>query len=128
MKQRDRINSAMNDWEADPWDTSDELADAQLVGFALRSEKPIEWVSIRASREAILGIDKQRLLSADAEFYATHDGEEMLLMRLAWHGFPDPPEWRLATRLGDGAEINWSSWGYFADLPAAWKMPDTSSA
>ena len=128
MKQRDRINSAMNDWEADPWDASDELADAQLAGFSLRSDKPIEWVSIRDSRQTIFGIDKQHLLSTDAEFHATHDGEEMLLMQLAWHGFPDPPEWRLATRMGDEAEINWSSWGYFTKLPTAWKMPYTSSA
>lgn len=126
MKQRDRIHSAMNDWEPDPWDATDDLADAQLAGFALRSGKAIEWVAIRNSGQAIFGIDTERLVGADVEFYSMDGDEEMLLMRLTWHGFPDPPEWRLTTRPRNGADGNWSSWGYFADLPTAWKMPDAS--
>jgi len=125
MDQRDRINSASNDWEADPWDASDEIADAQLAGFQLRAAKPIAWAPIRASGLSVFGIDMQQLIGADVEFHATYDGEEMLLMQLAWHGFPDPPEWRLATRPYDGIDPSWSSWGYFALIPPAWKMPAT---
>lgn len=124
MKQRDRINSASNNWEADPWDASDVLADRQLAGFQLRASKPIEWVSIRTSGPVVFGVEVQQLIDADVVFYASHDGEEILLMQLPWHGFPDPPEWRLASRLTDNADPAWASWGYFADIPSAWKLPD----
>ena len=125
MNQRDRVNSASNDWEADPWNASDELANAQLTGFQLRATKPLVWVPIRTSGPSIFGVDVQELISEDVEFHATHDGEDMLLMQLVWHGFPDPPEWRLATRPRESADPTWASWGYFAHLPPAWKMPET---
>lgn len=125
MNQKDRINSASNDWEADPWDASDKLANVQLAGFQLRATKPIAWIPIRISGPSIFGIDVQKLIGADVEFHATHDGEDMLLMQLIWHGFPDPPEWRFATRPRECADLPWTSWGYFAQLPPAWKMPET---
>jgi hypothetical protein len=63
--------------------------------------------------------------SLDVEYFATHDFEDWLLMRLVYHGFPDPPEWRLATRAAGEFGKPWNSWGYFAHLPEAWNMPDT---
>jgi hypothetical protein len=125
MSQRNRINSAANDWEADPWDTSDKVADAQLAGFQLRATKPLKWLSIRSAGPSIFGVDVQKLIGTDVEFYTTYDGEDMLLMQLAWHGFPDPPEWRLATRPRESADQNWAPWGYFAQLPVDWTMPET---
>lgn len=124
MKQSDRMNSASNTWEADPWDASDAVANSQLAGFQCRAEKHIAWSSIRHAVSPVFGTDREKLIGADVEFIATHDGEEMLLMRLAWHGFPDPPEWRLATRPCGQKEQPWSTWGYFADLPEAWSLPD----
>ena len=125
MKQSNRINSASNDWEADPWDASDEVADAQLAGFKLRALEPIEWHSVRSAGPSVFGVEVQKLIGADVEFYAAYQGEELLLMQLAWHGFPDPPEWRLASRPRDGAGQDWETWGYFAHLPATWTMPST---
>ncbi|MCW4460299.1 hypothetical protein OK349_01150 [Sphingomonas sp. BT-65] len=126
MSQADRMNSASNSWEADPWDASDILADAQLAGFQERATKPIEWASIRKAGSSVFGIERQKLTSGDVEFYATHDGEDLLLMQLAWHGFPDPPEWRLASR-PSGSDGPWESWGYFDDLPGHWRIPSNGS-
>lgn len=123
MSQAERINSAMNSWEADPWDASDEVADSQLAGFRERAVKPVEWHSLRAAGP-VFGIENTKLISADVEFFASHDGEEMLLMQLSWHGFPDPPEWRLATRPA-GSEGPWETWGYFEDLPECWRVPSS---
>jgi len=47
MRQRQRMNSASNNWEAMPWDASDDIAAAQLNGFRERSAKPIQWQAIR---------------------------------------------------------------------------------
>ena len=126
MNQAERMKSASNHWEADPWDATDEVADAQLAGFNARGAKPIVWARIRDAGGPVFGIETLRLISADAEFYSTHDGEELLLMRLLWHGYPDPPEWRLASRAIGVAGAQWMSWGYFAAPPDAWKMPGDS--
>lgn len=128
MNQRNPNNSASNEWEADPWDASDALADIQLVGFKLRVAKPIAWSEIRTAGPSVFGVEVQKLIGADAEFYATHDGENMLLMQKAWHGFPDPPEWQLVSRPVDAVDQPWQSWGHFAHLPFSWLMPSTFRA
>ena len=122
MSQAERMKSASNVWEADPWQTSDVVADAQLAGFRERAAKPVNWTSIRKASPSVFGIESDKLIGADVEFYATHDGEDMLLMQLVWHGFPDPPEWRLATR-PSGGNGSWASWGYFENLPESWRLP-----
>lgn len=122
MSQADRMNSASNTWEADPWDASDVVADAQLAGFRERAIKPVAWASIRKAGPSVFGIESAKLIGGDVVFYATHDGEDMLLMQLAWHGFPDPPEWRLATRPRKSKDA-WGSWGYFENLPESWRLP-----
>ena len=124
MKQMDRMNSTSNDWEADPWDAPDEVADLQFAGFQDRAVKIIIWTSIPDTGQSLFGIEVGKLRSSDVEFYATYDGEDMLLMRLIWHGFPDPPEWRLATRPSNRRDLPWASWGYFADLPERWRIPN----
>jgi hypothetical protein len=128
VSQAERISSATNTWEADPWDASEEIANAQLAGFTARAAMPVIWASVRSGAAAVFGIDKQKLVSADVEFFATHGDEDMLLMQSAWHGFPDPPEWRLATRPSEQVGHEWESWGYFADLPNAWNIPGKDNA
>jgi len=54
----------------------------------------------------------------------TFDDEDLILIRNAWFGFPDPPEWGLASRPTVNAEAKWKMWGHFRDLPAAWLIPD----
>lgn len=126
MAQDKRMNSAANSWEADPWDASDAVADAQLAGFNQRSAIAIDWRSVRQAGPMVFGVAVQQLIGADVEFVAECNGEDMLLMQLAWHGFPDPPEWRLTTR-PSGSEGPWESWGYFAEVPGAWRLPSGGS-
>ncbi len=126
MSQAERMNSPANAWEADPWDASDVVADAQLAGFRERAAKPIGWASIRKAGQSVFGIERDKLIGGDVEFYAEHDGEDLLLMQLAWHGFPDPPEWRLASR-PTGSSGSWAPWGYFSDLPGNWRLPLNNS-
>jgi hypothetical protein len=124
VNQQDRMNSALNAWEADPWDASDAIADAQLAGFELRAAKPVRWTTIGRGGDEIFGIAVRKLAGLDVTFLAEHGGEEMLVMQLLWHGFPDPPEYRLATRPAGQTDVSWSSWGYFDAPPTAWIMPE----
>jgi len=125
MGQRERMNCATNDWEAAPWDASDEIADRQLRGFRERSAKAVRWTAVRdlPSHER----DLFWKISPDVVYFAEHDGEQLLLLQLAWHGFPDPPEWGLASRAIGGEATRWSEWGYFAHLPEAWVVPEPPS-
>lgn len=125
MAQAERMNSASNAWEADPWDASDAVAEAQLAGFLERAAKTIAWTSVRNVGASVFDIEIEKLLGADVAFFATHDGEELLLMQSVWHGFPDPPEWRLATRSSKSDDL-WASCGHFADLPENWQLPPNS--
>jgi hypothetical protein len=124
VTQGERMRSASNDWEADPWNATDEVADAQLAGFRKRAGKSITWFSIRDAGPSLFGIEIEKLHRADVKFHATQDGEDMILMQLDWHGYPDPPEWRLATRPSGMSDAPWDPWGFFADLPEKWIMPD----
>lgn len=126
MTQAERMRSASNNWEADPWDASDKVADAQLAGFCERARKVIVWTPVLNASESLFGLERQKLVGADVAYFATHDGENMLLMQLVWHGFPDPPEWRLATRQSE-IDDPWKSWGYFAAIPRSWQLPDKGS-
>ena len=126
MSQAERMNSAFNAWEADPWDASDEIADAQLAGFLERASKPICWASIRQASSSVFGIEREKLTGCDVKYYATDDDEDLLLMQLTWHGFPDPPEWRLSSR-PSGSEKSWQSLGYFADMPKNWRLEPNGS-
>lgn len=125
MRQSERMNSAANDWEAVPWGASDDIADAQLKGYRERCSKPIQWQAVRniARKAKLFGLEKQWLTSRDIEYFAEHDGEQLLLIQLAWHGFPDPPEWGLVSRPAGNETAQWSEWGYFAHLPTRWSVP-----
>jgi hypothetical protein len=125
MRQSERMNSAANDWEAAPWDACDEVADRQLEGYRERSAKPIQWQAIRsiAPNGVLFGLEKQWFISRDVEYFAERDDEQLLLLQLAWHGFPDPPEWGLISRAAGNKNAGWSEWGYFAHLPACWSVP-----
>ena len=122
MDQLDRMNSASDGWEADPWDAPAAVADNQMAGFRERAVKSIPWTSVCGDEPLPFAIEKQKLSEFDVEYCATHDGEDMLLMQMLWHGFPDPPEWRLATR-PSGSDASWTSWGYFAEIPRCWQLP-----
>jgi hypothetical protein len=125
------MNSAGNFWEADPWDASDAIADQQLAGFKERSNLPLEWAKLSAMQlidAKLFGMELGWHSELDVEFCAVFNGEDFVLMQQLWHGFPDPPEWRLASRPSGQPDLPWESWGYFADPPKAWLFPRDTNA
>lgn len=125
MRQSERTTKAAYDWEPTPWHAGKEVAERQLEGYRERSAKLIQWQAIRsiAPGGKLFGLEKQWFVSRDIEYFAEHDDEQLLLIQLAWHGFPDPPEWGLVSRAAGNEDVRWSEWGYFANLPACWSVP-----
>ena len=73
--------------------------------------------------EGLFGLTADQLRSAEAVCHATVQDEHWVLTQLLWHGFPDPPEWGLWTRPRNASGQPWTSWGQFAHLPPAWRLP-----
>jgi hypothetical protein len=61
MTQAERMNSASNAWEADPWDASDEVANSQLKGFQERAAKTIGWTLLPAAARRCSGSKNRSL-------------------------------------------------------------------
>ncbi|MCP1576163.1 hypothetical protein J2S30_004542 [Herbaspirillum rubrisubalbicans] len=121
--RRDDVSPA---WEPIPWDIEGATADAQELGFHERAMKRISWLATpfdNFPQEGIFGQSRDWFVSNEIAFYATFNSEDLILIQNTWHGFPDPPEWRLASRPVDRASVSWSEWGHFSDLPALWNMP-----
>jgi hypothetical protein len=76
----------------------------------------------------IFGHDREWFSTYDIAFVSTADGEDLVLVRRASYGFPDPPEWGLASRPSERHDLNWSNWGSFPDLPARWVLDDGGQA
>ncbi len=131
MSQAVRMNNSGNAWEADPWDATDAVADYQLAGFEQRALLPIVWTKtyeLRQNDTKLFGMDTKWFSELDVEFCAVHNGEDFVLMQLLWHGFPDPPEWRLASRVSSKHDQPWETWGYFANLPVSWEFSKATNA
>lgn len=114
------------EWEPTPYNLAGPEADEQELGFHARATKSIEWalVPYRVFPEGgIFEHDRAWFSEHDIECYATLDGEDLILIRNLWHGFPDPPEWGLASRPSGRSDIKWREWGYVPDLPKAWIVP-----
>ena len=120
--QRDEI---LPEWEPAPWPMDAHAADKQEQGFHRRSQMPIDWQSIpwkAFPTEGIFGHSKEWLSDVDAAFFATFEGEDLLLIDNTWFGWPDPPRWGLASRPHGHANMQWERWGYFPELPPAWQF------
>jgi len=123
LYKRDEI---FPEWEPIPWGMSGEAADEQESGFHERALKPIAWRETpwRAfPPEGIFGHGRDWFISNEVAFFASVDGEDLILIRNTWHGWPDPPEWGLASRRRGRTDIPWTMWGSFPTLPAAWSIP-----
>lgn len=123
-----RRNDVAPEWEPSPWNLKGADVDAQELGFHERAMKPIPWMRAPLDSFPQLGIfgrNRDWFISNDIAFYATFDGEDLILIQNTWHGFPDPPEWGLASRPADQLSALWSRWGHFPSLPALWMMPDS---
>ncbi|WP_267548977.1 hypothetical protein [Rhizobium rhizogenes] len=102
-------------------------ADAQRRAFHERAMMPIKWQPVpwkRFPSDGIFGHQKDWFVSAEVEFIASSGGEDLLLIENVWFGWPDPPQWGLASRPSGRSDLEWERWGNFADLPTAWQVPD----
>ncbi|GAB7540153.1 hypothetical protein [Burkholderia sp. 3C] len=116
-------------WEPIPWNMQGAAADTQELGFHDRAMKPIPWTRTPwrdFPQSGLFGCDCDWFRSNDIAFYATFDSEDLILIQNIWHGFPDPPEWGLASRPAGQVGTSWSQWGHFPDLPKSWVMPDAA--
>jgi hypothetical protein len=118
-------NQLLPDWEPVPWQLVGSEADVQEAGFQQRALKAISWTKAPWQDfppEGIFGHDRDWFVSNDIRFYATADGEDLILIQLVWHGFPDPPERGLWSR-PKGQIVPWAPWGHVAELPTSWVVP-----
>lgn len=125
-----RRDDASPEWEPMPWDLAGEAADEQEAGFHRRAITPISWQPVPYQsfpKEGVFGHRKDWFAEHEVEFYASLDGEDLLLIRNPWHGFPDPPEWGLASRPSGRNDLRWVGWGHFPELPNAWALPSERS-
>lgn len=122
-----RRDDVFPEWEPNPWDMQGAAVDAQELGFHERAIKPIRWMRVPRNEfplSGIFGHDRDWFSSHDIAFYATFDAEDLILIQNIWHGFPDPPEWGLASRPAGAISGPWSHWGHFPDLPDIWEMSE----
>ena len=59
-------------------------------------------------------------------YVAQHEGEDLVLIKRLYAGWPDPPLYGFASRAAGGADLAWSHWGSFDFPPAAWRLPEES--
>lgn len=113
-------------WESWPWDLTAEAAAKQRKGYDIRAAKAISWQAVPLSafpQEGIFGHGRDWFISNDIAFFSTTDGENLLLVQNTWHGFPDPPEWGLASRPVNQNDKRWDQWGFFPKIPRKWRVP-----
>ncbi|WP_034158791.1 hypothetical protein [Sphingomonas sp. ERG5] len=124
-----RRDAIAPEWEPAPWPMAADAADAQERGFHRRATTPIVWQRLPWKTfppEGIFGEQEDWFRAADVEFFASFGGEDLLLIQNCWFGWPDPPEWGLASRPG-GEGVDWARWGHFRDLPTSWEMPNETT-
>jgi len=115
------------EWEPIPWNAKGPEVDEQERGFHELALKHLVWVKVNWKdfpENGIFGRDRDWFINHDIEYVATYDDKYLILIRNAWFGFPDPPEWGLASRSVDKAESSWTLWGHFPVIPAAWQLPE----
>ena len=125
-----RRDEVFPEWEPIPWGLAADLADEQERGFHQRALKMIAWQVVPYKAfpgEGIFGKQRAWFAEHEIDFYASVEAEDLVLIRNPWHGFPDPPEWGLASRPSGRGDLKWASWGHFPDIPKAWLVPGVSS-
>ena len=116
------------EWEPIPYDLTGQAADEQERGFHERASKPIVWQRVPFKAfpdEGVFGHELHWFSENEIEYYASFDTEDLVLVRNPWHGFPDPPEWGLASRPAGTRVVKWAMWGHVPELPKAWTVPNT---
>lgn len=108
---------------------SQKVVDKQFEGFTLRATKIINWKHV--SDSAWIAIKKfdlsdEKINELNVDYFAQADGEDLILLWNIWHGWPDPPEWGLASK-PSGTNEKWHGWGYFAEMPEKWTFEKPST-
>lgn len=114
-------------WGPVPWDAKGPEVAEQERGFQERARKPLVWTKVDWNNfppDGVLGKGRDWFIDNDIEHVTTFDGEDLILIRNSWSGFPDPPEWGLASRPAGDEQAKWQPWGHFPDLPAAWQFDE----
>ncbi|QDT72020.1 hypothetical protein I41_11850 [Lacipirellula limnantheis] len=120
-------DGALPEWEPIPWNAVGPQVDEQEKGFHQRALKPLVWTKVdwnEFPEDGIFGRDRDWFVDNDISYATTFDDEDLILIQNTYFGFPDPPEWGLASRPTGNAEARWEWWGLFPDLPAAWVVPE----
>lgn len=115
------------DWEPIPWDAKGLRVLKQQRGFRKRARRPLAWTKVDRNnfpQGGIFGNNRDWFVGNDIEYVTTFDGEDLILIRNTWSGFPDPPEWGLRSRPAGDEQAQWQPWGHFPDLPAAWQFDE----
>ena len=112
-------------WEPNPWTLGIFRSRRIKSGFNERAHWPLNWR--RAGVEdwptlSSLGSDHDWARKSGTGFVAEYGDEQLFLIDRDWFGWPDPPQWGLASY--DRTRNKWRLWGNFDDVPTAWSLPD----
>jgi hypothetical protein len=112
-------------WEVNPWTLGFFRSRRIKLGFLERAGWPLTWR--RAGLEdwppvSALGDDHDWARKMGTGFVAEFGDETLFLIDRDWFGWPDPPQWGLASF--DRAGAKWQLWGNSDTLPPAWTVPD----
>lgn len=131
LSLRERPSFAVFEWEPIPWDAGPQAARVQRAGFVQRARWPLAWIRVDwgdIPDGGIFGKNRDWFVGHDIDYITTFEGEDMILMNHPWAGFPDPPEWGLASRTAGDHEAAWQVWGNFAKLPRRWRLKGNKAA
>jgi hypothetical protein len=121
-----RRDGVFPEWEPSPWNAEGPQVDSQERGFHQRALKPLVWTEVSWNdfpEHGVFGKSRDWFSKHEIAYVTTFDGEDMILIQGTWFGFPDAPEWGLASRPAGRNDAGWEMWGHFTDLPAAWRLP-----
>ena len=112
-------------WEANPWKAGFLRSRSMKKGYRERASWPLTWR--RAGLNdwpaiSALGDDHDWARKMGTGFIAEFGDEVLFLIDRDWFGWPDPPQWGLASFYAASGE--WQLWGNFSDLPSAWTVPE----
>lgn len=93
-------------------------------GFRLRAGWPLTWRHAATHEWPPLPITADDFAwsrEAGIGLVAEHGDEMLFLIDRDWFGWPDPPQWGLASY--DRNRNRWALWGDFDEWPKAWQRP-----
>ncbi len=122
---------SMAEWEPMPFDANIVQRVQQQMVYKRLATLSIRWTLVKVEtfpKDGLFGKDLAFFTGIDAFAHASFENEDMVLIRNAWHGFPDPPEWGLIARPRSSDGSKWQPCGYFPKLPSAWIVPGLDEA